>query len=62
MTFVSTRCYMRIRLPSYALCDGACDGIVLGLTGNRSRRFSSTTCANRNAVAAHRARAKRSKA
>ena len=40
-----------------AVCaDETCGGIVLDLTRNRSRRFCSTTCANRNAVAAYRAR------
>ena len=40
-----------------AICaDATCDGIVLDLTRNRSRRFCSTACANRNAVAAYRAR------
>jgi predicted RNA-binding Zn ribbon-like protein len=40
-----------------AICaDATCEGIVLDLTRNRSRRFCSTTCANRNAVAAYRAR------
>ncbi|MEV6843473.1 CGNR zinc finger domain-containing protein [Actinoplanes sp. NPDC051411] len=42
-----------------AICaDATCDGVVLDLTRNRSRRFCSTTCANRNAVAAYRARRK----
>jgi len=36
--------------------DDACEGIVLDLSRNRSRRFCSTTCGNRNAVAAYRAR------
>lgn len=46
-----------------AVCaDRACDGVVLDLTRNHSRRFCSTTCANRNAVAAYRARARSSKA
>jgi len=36
--------------------DRDCDGLVLDLTRNRSRRFCSTSCANRNAVAAYRAR------
>ena len=36
--------------------DDTCGSIVLDLTRNRSRRFCSTTCANRNAVAAYRAR------
>jgi predicted RNA-binding Zn ribbon-like protein len=40
-----------------AVCaaDG-CEGIVLDLSRNRSRRFCSTTCGNRLAVAAYRAR------
>ena len=38
--------------------DDTCAGIVLDLTRNRSRRFCSTTCANRVAVAAYRARRK----
>lgn len=33
-----------------------CDGIVLDLSRNKSRRFCSTTCSNREAQAAHRAR------
>jgi predicted RNA-binding Zn ribbon-like protein len=33
-----------------------CDGIVVDLSRNRSRRFCSTTCGNRAAQAAHRAR------
>ncbi|MEU4237397.1 CGNR zinc finger domain-containing protein [Actinoplanes sp. NPDC026619] len=42
-----------------AICaDENCAGIVLDLTRNRSRRFCSTACANRNAVAAYRARAR----
>lgn len=36
--------------------DDACDGIVLDLSRNRSRRFCSTACGNRNSVAAYRAR------
>jgi predicted RNA-binding Zn ribbon-like protein len=40
-----------------AICaDATCQGIVLDLSRNRSRRFCSTTCGNRNAVAAYRAR------
>ncbi|GCD95586.1 CGNR zinc finger domain-containing protein [Embleya hyalina] len=39
------------------LCaDEGCGGIVLDLTRNRSRRYCSTACGNRNAVAAYRAR------
>lgn len=33
-----------------------CEGLVLDLSRNRSRRFCSTTCGNRMAVAAYRAR------
>ncbi|MDI6909699.1 CGNR zinc finger domain-containing protein [Nocardioides sp.] len=36
--------------------DESCDGVVLDLSRNRSKRFCSTTCGNRNAVAAYRAR------
>ena len=36
--------------------DSDCDGVVLDLSRNRSRRYCSTTCGNRNAVAAYRAR------
>jgi predicted RNA-binding Zn ribbon-like protein len=36
--------------------DDSCNGIVLDLSRNRSRRFCSVTCGNRNAVAAYRAR------
>jgi predicted RNA-binding Zn ribbon-like protein len=36
--------------------DDDCDGVVLDLSRNRSRRFCSTTCTNRAAVAAYRAR------
>jgi predicted RNA-binding Zn ribbon-like protein len=39
------------------ICDDPdCDGLVLDLSRNRSRRFCSTTCGNRAAVAAYRAR------
>ncbi len=39
------------------LCaDDDCEGVVLDLSRNRSRRFCSTACGNRNAVAAYRAR------
>ena len=38
--------------------DATCEGMVLDLSRNRSRRFCSTTCGNRNAVAAYRARQK----
>lgn len=36
--------------------DQTCRGVVLDLSRNRSKRFCSTTCGNRNAVAAYRAR------
>jgi predicted RNA-binding Zn ribbon-like protein len=36
--------------------DTDCQGLVLDLSRNRSRRFCSTTCSNRAAVAAYRAR------
>lgn len=36
--------------------DDDCNGVVLDLSRNRSRRFCSTSCGNRNAVAAYRAR------
>jgi predicted RNA-binding Zn ribbon-like protein len=38
--------------------DENCDGVVLDLSRNRSRRYCSTVCGNRNAVAAYRARRK----
>jgi len=44
-------------LSRLAVCaDDHCEGLVLDLSRNRSRRFCSTRCANRNAVAAYRAR------
>ena len=44
-------------LSRLAVCaDSDCEGIVLDLSRNRSRRYCSTTCSNRNAQAAHRAR------
>lgn len=36
--------------------DAECDGLVLDLSRNRSKRFCSVACGNRNAVAAYRAR------
>ncbi|RJS46917.1 CGNR zinc finger domain-containing protein [Nocardioides cavernaquae] len=40
-----------------SVCDDEnCDGIVLDLSRNRSRRYCSTACGNRAAVAAYRAR------
>ena len=44
-------------LSRLSICaDDDCDGVVLDLSRNRSRRFCSTACTNRNAVAAYRAR------
>jgi len=44
-------------LSRLAVCaDETCDGIVLDLSRNRSRRFCSAACGNRLAVAAYRAR------
>jgi len=40
-----------------AVCaDDTCRGVVLDLSRNRSKRFCSPTCGNRNAVAAYRTR------
>ncbi|MFJ9314530.1 CGNR zinc finger domain-containing protein [Pimelobacter simplex] len=40
-----------------AVCaDDGCEGVVLDLSRNRSKRFCSVACGNRNAVAAYRAR------
>ena len=40
-----------------AVCaDADCEGVVLDLSRNRSRKFHSTACGNRNAVAAYRQR------
>ena len=36
--------------------DASCDDVVLDLSRNRRKRYCSTTCANRNAVAAYRSR------
>ncbi|MRH30091.1 RNA-binding protein [Microbacterium sp. SYP-A9085] len=36
--------------------DADCEAVALDLSRNRSKRYCSTTCANRNAVAAYRAR------
>ncbi len=36
--------------------DDDCEGVVLDLSRNRSKRFCSVACGNRNAVAAYRAR------
>ena len=44
-------------LSRLSVCaDSRCEGLVLDLSRNRSRRFCSTACGNRNAVAAYRAR------
>lgn len=44
-------------LSRFGVCaDDGCDGIVLDLSRNRSRRFCSTTCGNRHAAAEYRAR------
>jgi predicted RNA-binding Zn ribbon-like protein len=44
-------------LSRLSVCaDDRCVGLVLDLSRNRSRRYCSTVCANRNAVAAYRAR------
>ena len=46
-------------LSRLSVCaDESCGGLVLDLSRNRSRRFCSTTCANRHAVRAYRARAR----
>jgi len=48
-------------LSRLSVCaDGRCECLVLDLSRNRSRRYCSTTCANRNAVAAYRARGRQS--
>ncbi len=44
-------------LSRLSLCEGeGCDGIVVDLSRNRSRRFCRPACGNRAAVAAYRAR------
>lgn len=44
-------------LSRLSVCaDDRCGGVVLDLSRNRSKRYCSSTCANRNAVAAYRAR------
>ena len=44
-------------LSRLSVCaDTTCSGLVLDLSRNRSRRFCSTTCGNRVAAAAYRAR------
>jgi len=47
-------------LSRFSRCaDEGCGGIVLDLSRNRSRRYCSTACTNRNATAAYRARGAR---
>jgi predicted RNA-binding Zn ribbon-like protein len=44
-------------LDRLSICaDDTCDGVVVDLSRNRSRRFCSTACGNRVAAAAYRAR------
>ncbi|MBF6330421.1 CGNR zinc finger domain-containing protein [Nocardia transvalensis] len=44
-------------LSRLSICaDESCEGIVLDMSRNRSRRYCSIACGNRNAVAAYRAR------
>ena len=44
-------------MSRFAVCaDADCEGVVLDLSRNRSRKFCSTACGNRNAVAAYRSR------
>ena len=44
-------------MSRFSVCaDDDCGGVVLDLSRNRSRRFCSTACGNRNAVAAYRSR------
>ncbi|HEX2894989.1 MAG TPA: ABATE domain-containing protein [Marmoricola sp.] len=47
-------------MSRFSVCaDDACDGVVLDLSRNRSRKFCSVACGNRNAVAAYRSRRRR---
>ena len=44
-------------MSRFAVCaDADCQGVVLDLSRNRSRKFCSTACGNRAAVAAYRSR------
>ena len=44
-------------MSRFSVCDDAdCQALVIDLSRNRSRRYCSTTCGNRNAVAAYRSR------
>ena len=48
-------------MSRFSVCaDADCDGVVLDLSRNRSRKFCSTACGNRNAVAAYRSRQRES--
>jgi len=45
------------KMSRFSVCaDVDCEGVVLDLSRNRSRKFCSTACGNRNAVAAYRSR------
>jgi len=44
-------------MSRFSVCaDDDCEGVVLDLSRNRSRKFCSVACGNRNAVAAYRSR------
>lgn len=44
-------------MSRFSVCaDADCEGVVLDLSRNRSRKFCSVACGNRNAVAAYRSR------
>jgi predicted RNA-binding Zn ribbon-like protein len=44
-------------MSRFSVCaDDTCEGVVLDLSRNRSRKFCSVACGNRNAVAAYRSR------
>ena len=44
-------------MSRFSVCaDEDCEGVVLDLSRNRSRKFCSVACGNRNAVAAYRSR------
>ena len=44
-------------MSRFSVCaDADCEGVVLDLSRNRSRKFCSVACGNRNAVAAYRLR------
>ncbi len=48
-------------MSRFSVCaDADCDGVVLDLSRNRSRKFCSTACGNRSAVAAYRSRQRES--